>query len=93
MANSYHTKKDANGNAEARDFVPPQGMSMAELHADLKRRNPHLDVINEGDHVHIEPSSQKMNKGAILKEANDAIARGADRGAVQKRLRDMGIIR
>ncbi len=21
----------------------------------LRRKNPHLDVINEGDHVHMEP--------------------------------------
>lgn len=56
VPNSYHTRRDAAGNPLAHDFVPPPGMSMAELHADLARRNPSLDVINEGDHVHIEPS-------------------------------------
>jgi len=30
-------------------------MSMAAYHAQLKRLNPGLDVINEGDHIHIEP--------------------------------------
>jgi hypothetical protein len=30
-------------------------MSMAQYAAELKRLNPHLDVINEGDHVHMEP--------------------------------------
>jgi hypothetical protein len=30
-------------------------MSMGEYAARLRAANPHLDVINEGDHVHIEP--------------------------------------
>jgi hypothetical protein len=37
------------------DSVPPKGMSMAAYHARLKALNPGMDVINEGDHVHIEP--------------------------------------
>jgi hypothetical protein len=49
VANSYHLK------GLARDSVPPPGMSMAAYHAQLRRLNPHLDVINEGDHVHMEP--------------------------------------
>jgi hypothetical protein len=40
---------------QARDSVPPPGMSMAQYAAILQRQNPHLEVINEGDHVHIEP--------------------------------------
>lgn len=55
VANSYHTRRDAQGNPLARDSVPPPGMSMAEYHRRLQRANPHLDVINEGDHVHTEP--------------------------------------
>jgi hypothetical protein len=31
---------------------------MAAYHAMLKRQNPGLDVINEGDHVHIEPRNR-----------------------------------
>jgi hypothetical protein len=49
VANSYHLK------GLARDSVPPRGMSMGQYYAELRRRNPGLDVINEGDHVHIEP--------------------------------------
>ncbi len=48
-ANSYHL------TGQARDSVPPPGMSMATYYAKLKAANPHLDVINEGDHVHMEP--------------------------------------
>lgn len=48
-ANSYHLTD------RARDFVPPRGMSMGALHARLARAMPNFDVINEGDHVHVEP--------------------------------------
>lgn len=47
--NSYHL------SGRARDSVPPPGMSMAAYAAQLRRLNPDLDVINEGDHVHMEP--------------------------------------
>jgi hypothetical protein len=49
VANSYHL------SGRARDSVPPPGMPMAEYHRRLSAMNPHLDVINEGDHVHMEP--------------------------------------
>lgn len=49
VANSYHL------TGQARDSIPPPGMSMAEYYRRLKAANPHLDVINEGDHVHMEP--------------------------------------
>ncbi len=49
VPNSYHL------SGQARDSVPPAGMSMSEYHAILTRQNPGMDVINEGDHVHIEP--------------------------------------
>jgi uncharacterized protein YcbK (DUF882 family) len=49
VANSYHL------TGQARDSVPPAGMSMAAYAAELARLNPHLEVINEGDHVHMEP--------------------------------------
>jgi hypothetical protein len=39
----------------ARDSVPPPGMSMGQYANALARLNPGLEVINEGDHVHIEP--------------------------------------
>ena len=50
VPDSYHTI-DA-----ARDFQPPKGMSMGQLHAQLKQQfGSDYDVINEGDHVHVEP--------------------------------------
>lgn len=55
MANSYHTRRGANGEPLAVDSVPPRGMSMNAYAAKLRRENPGLDVINEGDHVHMEP--------------------------------------
>ena len=55
VPNSYHMRRDASGNAMARDSVPPPGMSMSAYAAELRRRNPNMQVINEGDHVHLEP--------------------------------------
>ena len=49
VANSYHLR------GMARDSVPPPGMSMGQYAAELRRLNPNMDVINEGDHVHMEP--------------------------------------
>jgi uncharacterized protein YcbK (DUF882 family) len=49
VKNSFHL------SGRARDSVPPKGMSMAHYAETLRRLNPGLDVINEGDHVHIEP--------------------------------------
>ena|SRR5690348_2881979 len=49
VPNSYHLR------GLARDSVPPSGMTMAAYYAALKRLNPNLDVINEGDHIHLEP--------------------------------------
>jgi len=49
VANSFHL------SGMARDSVPPPGMNMTQYHAQLKRLNPGLDVINEGDHIHMEP--------------------------------------
>ena len=57
VPNSFHTQRGPNGEPLARDSVPPPGMSMAQYAAELKRRNPGMDVINEGDHVHMEPSN------------------------------------
>jgi len=55
VPNSFHTRRGVNGEPLAMDSVPPKGMSMAQYHAKLKALNPGMDVINEGDHVHIEP--------------------------------------
>jgi hypothetical protein len=50
VPNSFHTTNDA------RDLVPPQGVSMPQFASALKSKMPGYDVINEGSHVHIEPS-------------------------------------
>lgn len=55
VPNSYHTRRFSDGSAMARDSVPPPGMSMAAYAAQLQRLNLHMEVINEGDHVHMEP--------------------------------------
>lgn len=55
VANSYHMRRDASGRPMARDSVPPKGMAMADYVATLRARNPGLEVLNEGDHAHIEP--------------------------------------
>lgn len=55
VSNSFHTRRTSDGKPMARDSVPPPGMSMAAYAAQLRRLNPNLDVINEGDHVHMEP--------------------------------------
>jgi hypothetical protein len=55
VPNSFHTRRGPDGRPLARDSVPPRGMNMAAYYDQLRRRNPLLDVINEGDHVHMEP--------------------------------------
>lgn len=49
VKNSYHL------TGKARDSVPPPGMSMQRYYQMLKAQNPNLDVINEGNHIHMEP--------------------------------------
>lgn len=68
VPNSFHQTDDA------RDFVPPPGMSMAALHQKLKAQfGSDYDVINEGDHVHIEPG-QTLAKAGLPALTNPAQA-------------------
>lgn len=55
VQNSYHMRRGPDGQALARDSVPPPGMTMGEYYRRLRAANPDKDVINEGDHVHMEP--------------------------------------
>jgi hypothetical protein len=48
-------RRDRFGNPLARDSVPPPGMGMSEYYRLLRGLNPDKDVLNEGDHIHIEP--------------------------------------
>lgn len=85
VPNSFHL------TGQASDRVPPPGMSMSAYHAELVRRNPDMAVINEGDHVHLEPRGSRQPKGGdLLAEARAAIAAGADPQKVRARLREMG---
>lgn len=72
VARSYHLTD------QARDFVPPQGMAMGALWNRLKRALPGFDVINEGDHVHVEPSgSRSVSPTRIAtKQQYDKLASG-----------------
>lgn len=90
VPNSFHL------SGQASDRVPPPGMSMAAYAAELQRLNPNLEVINEGDHVHLEPRSRDQfaqgggaNREQLVAQARDAIARGADPAAVQARLNQL----
>ena len=50
VPNSFHQTDNA------RDFVPPEGMTVKQLAAALRGKfGSNFDVIDEGDHVHVEP--------------------------------------
>jgi hypothetical protein len=49
VPNSYHL------TGQARDVVPPPGVPLKQYAENLRRELPGMDVLNEGDHVHIEP--------------------------------------
>jgi hypothetical protein len=55
VPNSFHTRRGSDGKPLAVDSVPPRGMTMGMYANYLRQQNPNLEVINEGDHVHIEP--------------------------------------
>ena len=76
VPNSFHQTDDA------RDFVPPEGMTMKQLAAALRGKfGSNFDVLDEGDHVHVETSpeagarSASSEAGALdaLIEAQSAI--------------------
>jgi hypothetical protein len=64
VENSYHLTDNA------RDFVPPEGMGMGALHKKLKSLfGSGYDVINEGDHIHVEPGSRGSAKRELASAA------------------------
>jgi Peptidase M15 len=85
VKNSYHLTD------QARDFVPPRGMQIGQLFAQVKQALPDFDVINEGDHVHVEPKSRSQGVSAaqLRIDAEAAIAKGAPRAAVEARLNEL----
>lgn len=51
---------------DARDFTPPEGMSMKEFARSLKAKfGSNFDVIDEGDHVHVEPGPKAGARTAL----------------------------
>lgn len=66
----------------ARDFTPPQGMTMRELHNQLRDTfGAGYDVIYEGDHVHVEPGralGRAVRAGTPFNPANVANLRTAE---------------
>lgn len=77
--NSYHL---ASRGALARDLVPPPGVSMDEF-ANVVRQSlpPRWEAINEGDHIHIEPSTRTASLGGAQTRQGGArvVAQGAPR--------------
>lgn len=67
VKNSYHLTDNA------RDFVPPKGMDMGSLAAKLKSTfGAGYDIINEGDHVHVEPGPKRSSRNASAKAGTPA---------------------
>lgn len=59
VPNSFHQTDDA------RDFVPPEGMTMKQLAAALRGKfGSNFDVLDEGDHVHVEPGPKAGARSA-----------------------------
>jgi len=52
---------------QARDFTPPKGMKMNELGVKLRQMFPNADVINEGDHIHVESRVRAAGGGRPTK--------------------------
>lgn len=76
VSDSYHLTNDA------RDFVPPKGMTMHQLFLAVKREMPDFDVINEKDHVHVEPKKQAYADGGLVNDMNAGRARSVASGAL-----------
>lgn len=69
VPNSYHL---ASRGGLARDLVPPAGVSMAQFHQDVRGNlPPGWEAINEGDHIHIEPSSRRMAQASAAAPQSD----------------------
>lgn len=80
VANSYHMT----GTPEAPgalDIVPPTGMGMPALAARMTAKLPQLKVLNEGDHVHIQPAQPNAGPPTVAGPRTDASGSIIDEGA------------
>ncbi len=78
VKNSYHTRGDPE-HPQAYDFTPRKGESMRVLELRAKRAFPGWDVLNEGNHIHVEPSRAME---AALKASGAATDQATNAGAV-----------
>jgi hypothetical protein len=60
VPNSLHLSDNA------RDLQPPPGVSINAFAQTLKTKMPGYDVINEGDHVHVEPKPATLRMGVPI---------------------------
>lgn len=77
VPNSYHTRRDDQGNPLARDSVPPRGMTLGEYGRELQARNPGARAITESDHVHLQPRSGGGPRRVGSKADYDQLPSGA----------------
>lgn len=73
VPNSYHTKGSPS-NPQAYDFTPKAGESMDQLAVRVRAAYPGFDVINEGNHIHVEPSKRMAAGGTAPAAPTDAFA-------------------
>ncbi len=71
VSNSYHLTNDA------RDFVPPSGMSMGSFAGLVKNSMPGFTVLNEGTHVHVQPGPGMAAQAAPTAGGPPSVIRGA----------------
>lgn len=66
VANSYHTRPGPAGTGLARDILPPKSPEQAQQIRQYAAANG-LEVINEGDHWHLEPRPQRRGHASQRK--------------------------
>ena len=80
VPNSFHQTDDA------RDFVPPEGMTMKQLAAALRGKfGSNFDVIDEGDHVHVEPGPKAGARSASSEASAQSVIPERDLDTAQGR--------
>jgi hypothetical protein len=91
VSNSMHTR----GKGQAVDLVPGRGQSIASLAEQARKSGRFTEVLPEKDHLHVgwgkKNGPAPTNREQLVREANAAIAKGADPVKVQARLRQMGV--